>query len=224
MIVLALTAALGITAHAACVTKLPSGGYDEPLTAEGLRACQSMERSTLVDEMFASKKVGKAQAAALKKLDASHHKEESDFTARHPELAKLPLAEPMTEEPAARKSPKAKGEAAAAQDTEALRDKMLESSDNGRKGITPEMAAALRADIMAKQGYVSPDMEDLLQSTSRDGANLRTSTMVKLQKASRQAHGAGLDLKTDKDTEKTLLEEDLSGVPEHPGSGGQPGL
>jgi hypothetical protein len=220
MILPLLLAALGLHARAACVTKLPSGGYDEPMTYEGLRACQAMERNVLVDEMF-GKKVGKAQAGALKTLDARHRREEADFTVRHPELARLPLV--AREEPAATKTAAAP-RAAPPQDHEDLREKMLDASDNGRRGVTPEMAAALRASIMAKQGYVSPDMEDLLQSTSRDGVNLRTSTMIKLQKAAQQAHGAGLDLKTDKATEKTLLEEDLSGNPEHPGSGGQTGL
>ena len=59
------------------------------------------------------------------------------------------------------------------------------------------------------QGFISPDMKDLLDSVVRDGGKLTPETMKKLQGAGKAAKGAGLDLNIDKGTEKDLLEHDF---------------
>ena len=90
-----------------------------------------------------------------------------------------------------------------------LQGRLQAAAGDGKDGITPAMAADVRAALMQSQGGISPDMKDLLDSVERDGAKLTPETMKKLQGAGKAAKGEGLDLNIDPNTEKMLLEHDF---------------
>ena len=79
------------------------------------------------------------------------------------------------------------------QDLDALRQDLLEKSDQGRKGITPEMAAEIVNTLMKQQGSVSNDMTDLLNAVQKDGPNLSGDTFLRLQECRTKSRclGAG---------------------------------
>lgn len=90
-----------------------------------------------------------------------------------------------------------------------LERRLHAAAGDGKDGITPAMGRDIADTLTKQQGYVSPDMKDLLDSVVRDGGKLTPETMKKLQGAGRAAKGAGLDLNIDKNTEKDLLEHDF---------------
>lgn len=92
---------------------------------------------------------------------------------------------------------------------ESLEKRLHDRAGNGKDGITPEMGQDIIDTLTKKQGGVSPDMKDLIDSVVRDGGKLTPETMKKLQNAGRKAKGAGMDLNIDKGTEKDLLETDF---------------
>ncbi|MCX5796826.1 MAG: hypothetical protein NTY77_15130 [Elusimicrobia bacterium] len=110
----------------------------------------------------------------------------------------------------AEESPKAEpgqgqAEQAPPADLEALKKDLLEKSDQGRKGVTPEMAAEIVAALKKQQGSVSPDMAALLDAVQKDGPNLSADTFHKLQDAARKANASGLDLGASPEVEDSLL-------------------
>ena len=92
-----------------------------------------------------------------------------------------------------------------AQDLDALKRSLWEKSDQGRRGVTPDMAKDIVDSIMAQQGYVSPDMGELLDAVQKDGPKLSDDTFLKLQSAAREAKAAGLELNIKPETERSLL-------------------
>jgi len=92
---------------------------------------------------------------------------------------------------------------------EGLEKRLQDAAGDGKDGITPAMGQDILDSLTKRQGGVSPDMKDLIDSVVRDGGKLTPETMKKLQNAGKKAKGAGLDLNIDKGTEKDLLEHDF---------------
>jgi len=90
---------------------------------------------------------------------------------------------------------------------DSLKHSLWEKSDEGRKGITPEMAQDIVNAIKDQQGSVSPEMTRLLESLQKDGATLSKDTFRQLQDAARKAKGAGLDLGVKPEIEQSLLQD-----------------
>ncbi len=90
-----------------------------------------------------------------------------------------------------------------------LEKRLHAAAGDGKDGVTPAMGRDIVDTLTKQQGFVSPDMKDLLDSVVRDGGKLTPETMKKLQGAGRAAKGAGMDLNIDKNTEKDLLEHDF---------------
>jgi len=90
-----------------------------------------------------------------------------------------------------------------------LEKRLHDAAGDGSNGITPAMGRDMLDTLTKKQGFVSSDMRDLIDSVVRDGGKLTPETMKKLQGAGRSAKGAGLDLNIDKTTEKDILEHDF---------------
>ena len=180
-----------------CVKKTKQG-YDEPKTLPALLRCQERARKNLVvDEAFTD-----AQQAEVR-----------DYLARHPDRASTDAG--LKPEVAAQK--KRSSEAAALnaarlpdahqEDYQALNEKLWGLSADGQKGLTPEMAKEIVGYLQKQQGGVSVEMSALLQTLSKDGANLSHGSMRQLKKASRDAKAEGLDLGIeDESTERWLLD------------------
>ena len=200
MFALILAAAL-----APCVD---SGSYD------ALRECHRRERDALVESML-GKTVDKKNLAQLKALDRRHRSEEKSYRVKNPgsELAILAEAQELKGTPTEAASagaikPQPEGDGLAE-----LKTKLEAASPKGSRGITPEMAAQVRDHLLKKQGFISPQMEQLLRATASDGVNLSHETMRMIQDAAREAKGAGLDLGVDERTEKMLLDRNATGEP-----------
>jgi hypothetical protein len=107
--------------------------------------------------------------------------------------------------------------AAQAQSLDALQRDLQAKSDQGRKGITPEMAAEIVDTLMKQQGSVSPDMSELLNALQKDGASLSGDTFRRLQDAARKADASGLDLGVSPDIKESLLKGQPAPAPAAPG-------
>lgn len=97
-----------------------------------------------------------------------------------------------------------------------LQDKLQSESDDGRKGVDPQMAKEIEDFLGKQQGGMSPDMKALVESAAKDGPDLSADTMQKLQHAARAVKAEGLDLGIKPDTEKSLLNDDFSKAPPPP--------
>lgn len=215
-----LAALAGAAEPARCVVKLPSGEYNEPASADELRKCHGRERDAYVDAMF-GKKVGKGEVASLKALETRQQREADDYASRHPQarlrLTEAPASAETTETAETPPAPKVAHARKPAADLASLKRTLDDQADGGRHGISPEMAEAVRDYLRANQGSISPDMDALLDATSKDGVNLSASTMKKLQGAARQAKASGLDLGVKPDIEQALLNEEIEEKPKTPG-------
>jgi hypothetical protein len=219
---------LSSTASATCMSK----GRDF-VDFDALRACQDKERLAFIDATRAKKKRLPTEAE-LDGLEERQRGEAREFFAgRTQGVSDMDLAS-EADAPPKRKDPenthvihppsrtgpakKLQGPLALVEgqdgmtqgDLDFLRNSLGQKSDHGKKGVTPEMAGDMRKMLMQKQGSVSPDMSRLLDLTSRDGANLSQETMEALRDAGKQAKGAGMNLNIDPDTERQLLEDDLT--------------
>lgn len=111
-------------------------------------------------------------------------------------------------------------------DLAGLESRLHGAAGDGKDGITPAMGRDIIDTLTAKQGFVSADMKDLIDSVVKDGGKLTPDTMKKLQGAGRAAKAAGLNLNIDPKTEKDLLEHDFDkdkDVPQAPAAPADPG-
>lgn len=216
---------LSSTASAACLSP-----GKEFVDFDALRACQDKERLAFIDAMRAKKKRLPTEAELDGLEDRQRGEARAFFEGRTQGASDMDLAseepprevektfareeKPKTQAPAKKlQGPLAlvEGQAGVTQgDLDYLSNSLSQKSEHGKKGVTPEMAGDMRKMLMQKQGSVSPDMSRLLDLTSRDGANLSQETMEALRDAGKQAKGAGLNLNIDPNTEKQLLEDDLT--------------
>lgn len=206
-------------------------GWDDPATLDALRACQQKERQAFIDK--ATARAG--HAPDERRLDAFDDKQRAEATAylsRHtidggPENAdqaatKRPARPTFAAGQGAPDGSVERQAGTAPADINALKASMLDKSEGGKKGVTPEMAADMKKFLMDKQGSVSPEMQALLDATAKDGPNLTTETMQKLRAAGKEAKGQGLQLGIDPKVERALLEDDLEAAPGAP-KPGEPG-
>lgn len=188
-----------------CVKKTKQG-YDEPKTLAGLLRCQEKARAGRpADEAVTDAQQAEARA----------------YLARHPERASSG-DEGLKPEVAAQKKRSQQAVAANAvrlpeADREAyqgLSDKLWEMSDDGEKGLTPDMAKEIAGYLQKQQGGVSVEMRALLGSLEKDGAKLSHGSVRKLKKAARDAKGEGLDLGVaDEGMEQWLLNPETDPKP-----------
>lgn len=101
-------------------------------------------------------------------------------------------------------------------DLKSLEKRLHGAAGDGKDGITPAMGRDIIDTLTKKQGFVSPDMQALIDAVVKDGGKLTPDTMKKLQGASRAAKAAGLNLNIDPGTEKQLLEHDFDKDKESP--------
>lgn len=203
-----LAALLAAPARAASCLGKDAAGDDDPPTLEALQKCQAKDRKAYAERVKA--RTGRAPTAeALERLDDLHRSEAGVYLSRHVQTG---------DDRPAPSAKRGRAPDATGPDVDALRAAMLEKSEGGKKGVTPEMAADMRAFLQTKQGGVSPDMQELLDATAKDGPNLSNETMRKLRGAAKQAKAQGMDLGIAPETEKQLLEGEI------PAGDGKPGL
>jgi predicted RNA-binding protein with RPS1 domain len=209
---LLLIAVLAVPASAATIAKLPdcihvsstSRRYMPDLDA--VRECQDKVRQKLVDD--AQSKGKPLSYQKLEKIDDQQREQVRDY-----------LANSGTIIDGSTKSDRGLGgltdkdlKRVSAEDganMEGLEKRLHAAAGDGKDGITPAMGRDIIDSLMKKQGFVSPDMQDLIDSTVRDGGKLTPETMKKLQGAGKAAKAAGLDLNINPGTEKDLLEHDF---------------
>jgi len=195
-------------AFPSCVTKTSSGTYREPASLQALLDCQKKKLGRFASAY--EELNGKAPGPEVEERWQERQRGEvRDFLARHPKLATVErkgvgAAKAKAADPAGETS------APQAQDagTDALRKSLWEKSDDGRKGVTPEMAKEIVDYLTQQQGSVSPDMAALLEAVQKDGPELTDGTMRKLQDAARKAKDSGLDLETKPEIEQLLLNKE----------------
>lgn len=175
---------------AACVVSSPSGKVKkEPRTLEALLDCQGKALQDASDR-YLSAHGSAAPSELVDRWSDVQRAETRGYIARHPGAT---IAGAPEEKPA-------KGES-----DEAFKKRMWKASDDGRAGVTPEMARDMAERIRAQQGSVSPDMQELLDAVSKDGAKLTPETMNKLRAAAKSADGQGLDLGVTPEIKDALL-------------------
>jgi hypothetical protein len=178
-----------------CVRKTAEDAYREPASLKALRAChkKTFERFTADYEV---RHGDLPPDEIVEAWQEAQRAEVRDFMERHPHRS-------VTEG-------ESRGRVQGT-DGAALRDlgeDLWKSSEEGRKGITPEMAADILNFITDQQGSVSREMSNLLIAVQRDGAQLTEDTVRQLKAASRKAAAAGLDLGVDEQTKDFLLKEE----------------
>lgn len=160
-----------------------------PESMDALRVCQGKKRAAFVKNL--KRKPGKdVPPAVLERLDAFQRKEAGAYAATHTE----------GEEPTADAEKPKDG------DLGDLKELLRQQSDDGKRGVTPEMAREIIGNLEAKQGFVSPEMQDLLKHLSADGSRLSHASVRRLKTATQAAKKEGLDLGVPADIEKFLLE------------------
>ena len=176
-----------------CVVKTSSTTYKEPASLKELLDCQRGKLGRSSDAY--RKRYGKElPEAKLERWQELQRQEVREFLRRHPKLATLPDDHPPGGTARPGQDLPESGAQAMDKDTEALKQRLWDESDQGRKGVTPEMADQIVRDLMAKQGFVSDDMAALLNAVQKDGPKLTEDTVLKLQDAARQAKANGMKL------------------------------
>jgi len=198
---LALASPASAKTSLTCIKK--SGGhYKEPATLSALVACQQDR----VAKATADYKTQNGQSPPDSVVDGwqdGQRAEARDYVNRHPDRASMDNpSSPGGKDQAGAKEP------ASDPGVDALSKKVQAESNGGKDGVTPEMSQQMHDYLMQRQGSVSPDMQQLLNDVQKDGPNLSADTVSKLQEAARQAHGQGLDLNTDQQTQDFLLKSD----------------
>ncbi len=203
---LALLCALQLPAAAksplACVVKISSAAYHEPQTLRALLDCQNKKLGNAVASY--TKRQGQAPSEDTHGQWADRQRAEvRGYLRRHPDRATL-----QEKSSAAPQAGAGSGKQPDNTDLDALRQSLWAESDEGRKGVTPQMAQDIIRAITAQQGSVSPDMTKLLDAVQKDGAALSDDTVSQLKAAARQANVSGLDLGVKPDIQEFLLKDD----------------
>lgn len=186
-----------------CVRK-NKGALVEPPTLDALVDCQSKALAA-ASAAFGDKHEGLPPDEKLTdRWEDAQRAETQNYIKRHPARAGL-TAKSAGTAGAAASAADAKPETSGS-DEDKLKADLESMSDGGKKGVTPAMAQEITDYLNKKQGGVSPEMKDLLDSLQKDGVNLTDDSMLKLKKAARAADGAGLDLGVDPKMKQELLD------------------
>ena len=188
----------------ACVRKTAKTAYQEPADLKALLGCQKRKLSRCVLD-YQTRQGSPPPDETLELWQELQRREVRDFIRRHPDRSVL-----GGDSASAAQTKPGQGGAEKSSDRglEALRQDLLEKSDQGRKGITPDMAQEIVNMLMKQQGSVSGDMSDLLNAVQKDGPNLSADTFLRLQDAARKADASGLDLGVSPDIRESLLRGD----------------
>lgn len=188
---------------------------------DAVRECQDKARQRLIDDAAAKGKP--LSAAVLDQIDDEQRAQAREYLAKSGSVI----------DGAAKGGPGLGGvtrkdldrvTAGEAAEIGGLEKRLHAAAGDGKDGITPAMGRDMLDSLTKKQGFVSSDMKDLIESVVRDGGKLTPETMKKLQGAGRAAKTAGLDLNIDKGTEKNLLEHDFDkDAPRKPEAPADPG-
>jgi|GEM_PF-1894976 len=202
---------------------LPAPGSKEenPKSFAALRACQDKARQAALRK---ARRAGRSLTAdQLETIDEAQRAEARRFLASDKGVIEGPAQAPAAANAAAASGAKTASlggetpgnlqrlDPGGAASVTALQARLQAAAGDGSNGITPDMAADIRATLMQSQGGVSPDMQALLDAVARDGGKLTPETMKLIQGAGGAAKGEGLDLNIDPDMEKQILSHDFEG-------------
>jgi hypothetical protein len=174
-------------APAACILKTSKTAYQEPADITALLDCQKKKLARCAAD-YEIENEDLPPAEVMESWRQLQRLELQDFILRHPDQ---PVPEGALKPPA--------------QDLKAPQQDLREDSDQGRQGITPEMAAEVVNTLMERQGFISGDMVELLDAIQKDGPNLSANTFHRVQAAARKADASGLDLGLTPDIKESLL-------------------
>jgi hypothetical protein len=204
---LSWTALAAAAPFPSCVKQTSETTYREPASLRDLLDCQKKK----LDRFAANYEAQHGDVPSDETIEAWQELQRGEvrgFIERHPERSVMEgdaHARARAAKPGREKGRQSK---AGGRDLEALQRDLWEKSDQGRKGITPEMAADIVNAITDQQGFVSRDMSDLLISVQQDGAQLSEESMRQLKEAARKADAAGLDLGVEPGIKESLLHVD----------------
>lgn len=183
-----------------CVPKSTAAAEGQPSSLQDLLDCQKDKLDGFATDYETKHKGNPPPAATLDRWQDAQQAEVRAFLSQNPDMASLDqTVEAAIEAEAKPKDP------AKMTDWERLEAGTKAKSDGGKKGITPEAAADIIGYLKAKQGGVSPDMADLLDSVQKDGGTLSAATMEKLKAAAKSAKGGGMGLGVNPQIEQALL-------------------
>lgn len=186
------------------------GKVKEPATLDAMLQCQKNALQKASDD-WVTRHSAQVPEGMIDRWMDQQRAEMRAYIARHPDAsiddsqdAKPQAAASTPEKPAAASQPQDPAQAEA----DAFKKQLWAESDGGKNGVTPQMAQQMAQRIEAQQGYVSPEMQALLDAVSKDGARLTPDTVNKLKAAAQDANASGLDLGVSPDMQKVLLEND----------------
>ena len=179
----------------ACVSKTSTATYQEPADLKALLGCQKKKLARCAAD-YEARHGDLPSDDTVERWRELQRREARDFIRRHPDRSVM-AGDPPADARSAQTKP--------GQDLKALQQDLWEKSDQGRKGITPEMAEEIVNTLMKQQGSVSGDMADLLNAVQKDGPDLSGETFLRLQDAARKADASGLDLGVPPDIKESLL-------------------
>lgn len=208
LILQGLSTPLSAASFPSCVKK-SSSTYQEPPTLAALIKCHK-EKLEAARLDFAKAHGVPPADLAVERWEDMQRAEVRDYLRRHEDQASLdePTGTTLVDEGGgADKAPEANGDGEAGLDKD-FESSLKEKSQGGKHGITPGMAKDIVEYLQRKQGGVSPEMKDLLQTVKSEGANLSDATILQIKMAAQKANRAGIDLKVDRETERFLLEPD----------------
>jgi len=199
-----------------CLPAAAKSSIPEPASLQALLDCQKNNLDRLVSD-YQTQHGSAPSEATVEGWRERQRREARDFTRRYPERSVM-TGQASQDSPDAAPEPKHNGTPKiGGKDLDALQQDLWKKSDQGRKGVTPEMAQEIISVIMQEQGSVSPDMAALLQAVQKDGADLTGDTVRLLQDAARKADAEGLDLEVKPDIKEFLLHGELQSGSAPPG-------
>jgi hypothetical protein len=191
-----------------CVKKISQTTYQEPADLKALLVCQKKTLAHCAAD-YETRHEDLPPDETLENWREMQRREAQDFLRRHPEGASLPGKKAAQADPGQDGTGNPRPP-----DLQALQQDLWEKSDQGRKGITTDMAQEIVNLLIKQQGTVSADMSDLLGAVLKDGTNLSDDTFHRLQDAARKAEASGLDLGLSSDMKESLLQD--KPTPEQP--------
>jgi hypothetical protein len=216
---LLLQAPASAATPSACVVKTSSSTYQEPASLRALLDCQKKKMAHLAAN-YQKQHRQEPSDETVSQWEERQRAEVRAFLQRHPNLATLDEGN-ASDDQAEKPQPQGKSGKTDAVDMETLKQDLWEKSDQGRNGITPDMAQEIIGAITGQQGFVSPDMTALLDAVQKDGAKLTDDTVNQLKAAAQKATASGLDLGVQPDIQKFLLQQgDPKDIPDAQSSPG----
>lgn len=190
-----------------CIIALSATTFKEPVSFDALRECHQKKLDS-ASAAYVQKKKAVPPGELLEAWEDVQREETRAYLARHPDRASVETGSTRVD----RSDSADAAQAEPAAGHKDLEKELWEKSDGGKKGLTPELAQSVIAHLKSQQkGEVSPEMLDLLDSLTKDGANLTEGSIKKMRSAARKAKASGLDLGIAPEIESSLLQDDQPG-------------